>query len=72
MRLLALFQDGLITPQLAMKVLTTFDKAINKALQVRVKNKVTFRASNSFGDRVDRVKFVACDGRSPSLPLPQP
>ncbi|KHN76752.1 Transcription initiation factor IIA subunit 2 [Toxocara canis] len=90
-------QDGLITPQLAMKVLTTFDKAINKALQVRVKNKVTFRAdklvtyrfcdnvwtfvmegvdfreaSNSFGERAERVKFVACDGRAPSLALPQP
>ncbi|EPB74497.1 Transcription initiation factor IIA, gamma subunit, helical domain protein [Ancylostoma ceylanicum] len=33
-------EEGLITRPLAMKVLTTFDKNINKALAFRVKNKV--------------------------------
>ncbi|KAK6055168.1 Transcription initiation factor IIA, gamma subunit, helical domain protein [Cooperia oncophora] len=33
-------EEGLITRPLAMKVLTTFDKNINKALAYRVKNKV--------------------------------
>ncbi|RCN49500.1 Transcription initiation factor IIA, gamma subunit, helical domain protein [Ancylostoma caninum] len=33
-------EEGLITRPLAMKVLTTFDKNINKALAFRVKNKM--------------------------------
>lgn len=37
-------EEGLITRPLAMKVLTTFDKNINKALAFRVKNKVQFKA----------------------------
>ncbi|KAK6031105.1 Transcription initiation factor IIA, gamma subunit, helical domain protein [Ostertagia ostertagi] len=37
-------EEGLITRPLAMKVLTTFDKNINKALAYRVKNKVQFKA----------------------------
>jgi transcription initiation factor TFIIA small subunit len=37
-------QDGQITPQLALKVMTTFDKAINKALSQRAKNKTIFKA----------------------------
>ncbi|KAK2167706.1 hypothetical protein LSH36_25g09000 [Paralvinella palmiformis] len=38
-----LIQVSQITPQLALKVLLQFDKAINNALATRVKNKVTFK-----------------------------
>ncbi|KAL5020076.1 hypothetical protein ScPMuIL_002968 [Solemya velum] len=38
-----LIQCGQITPQLALKVLLQFDKAINTALASRLKNKITFK-----------------------------
>ncbi|XP_045183723.1 transcription initiation factor IIA subunit 2-like [Mercenaria mercenaria] len=38
-----LIQLGQITPQLALKVLLQFDKAINLALASRVKNRITFK-----------------------------
>lgn len=38
-----LIQMGQITPQLALKVLLQFDKAINLALANRVKNRITFK-----------------------------
>ncbi|XP_060555258.1 transcription initiation factor IIA subunit 2-like [Ruditapes philippinarum] len=38
-----LIQMGQISPQLALKVLLQFDKAINVALANRVKNRVTFK-----------------------------
>ncbi|XP_013411084.1 transcription initiation factor IIA subunit 2 [Lingula anatina] len=38
-----LIQCGQITPQLALKVLLQFDKAINNALATRVKSKLTFK-----------------------------
>ncbi|KAL4216362.1 Transcription initiation factor IIA subunit 2 [Mactra antiquata] len=38
-----LIQIGQITPQLALKVLLQFDKAINTALASRVKNRVSFK-----------------------------
>ena len=34
---------GQISPQLALKVLLQFDKAINVALANRVKNRITFK-----------------------------
>jgi len=40
---LFLLQLGQITPQLALKVLLQFDKAINTALSQRVRNRVTFK-----------------------------
>jgi len=86
-----LIQDGQITPQLALRVMTAFDRAINKALSQRAKNKTNFKANKlktyRFCDNVwtfvmegvefrdsnkpidgiiDRVKFVACDGRAPT------
>ncbi|KYM82371.1 Transcription initiation factor IIA subunit 2 [Atta colombica] len=39
-----LIQYGQITPQLAIKVLLQFDKAINQALATRVKSRLTFKA----------------------------
>jgi len=39
-----LLQQGQITPQLALKVLLHFDKAINTALSTRVKTRVNFKA----------------------------
>uniref|UniRef100_A0A914XQ23 Transcription initiation factor IIA subunit 2 n=1 Tax=Plectus sambesii TaxID=2011161 RepID=A0A914XQ23_9BILA len=84
-----LIQEGHISPPLALRVMTTFDKAINKALSQRAKNKITFKASKlktyrfcdnvwtfmmedvefrdstkPFEGTIDRVKFVACDGRA--------
>ncbi|KAG4076048.1 hypothetical protein HA402_011522 [Bradysia odoriphaga] len=82
-----LIQYGQITPQLAFKVLLQFDKAINTALNSKVKARVTFKASKlntyRFCDnvwtlmlndvefrevhefaKVDKVKIVACDGKS--------
>ncbi|KAL6726931.1 hypothetical protein Aduo_008859 [Ancylostoma duodenale] len=41
-------EEGLITRPLAMKVLTTFDKNINKALAFRVKNKGKQNSSEYF------------------------
>jgi len=41
-----LIQTGQITPQLALKVMTTFDKAINKALSTRVKSRLNFKAQH--------------------------
>ena len=38
-------QGGQITPDLALKVLLEFDKAINASLATRVKNKVNFKVS---------------------------
>lgn len=38
-----IFQGGQITPQLALKVLLQFDKAINNALAHKVKNRVNFK-----------------------------
>lgn len=38
-----LIQVNQITPQLALKVLLQFDKAINNALATRVKNRVSFK-----------------------------
>ncbi len=38
-----LIQCSQITPQLALKVLLQFDKAINNALATRVKNKIGFK-----------------------------
>lgn len=38
-----LIQLGQITPELALKVLQQFDKAINNALANRVKNKINFK-----------------------------
>ncbi|BFZ14086.1 unnamed protein product [Candidula unifasciata] len=83
-----LIQMGQISPQLALKVLLQFDKAINQALASRVKSKVTFKGKlNTYrfcdnvwtfvlnnvdfreqpaGEiaRVEKVKIVACDGKS--------
>jgi len=42
-------QYGQITPQLAIKVLLQFDKAINQALATRVKSRLTFKV-NLFRD----------------------
>ncbi|KZC07516.1 PREDICTED: transcription initiation factor IIA subunit 2 [Dufourea novaeangliae] len=39
-----LIQYGQITPQLAIKVLLQFDKAINQALATRVKSRLSFKA----------------------------
>ncbi|XP_003393541.1 transcription initiation factor IIA subunit 2 [Bombus vosnesenskii] len=39
-----LIQYGQITPQLAIKVLLQFDKAINQALAARVKSRLIFKA----------------------------
>ncbi|GLG95358.1 hypothetical protein R5R35_013724 [Gryllus longicercus] len=39
-----LIQYGQITPQLAIKVLLQFDRAINNALATRVKSRLTFKA----------------------------
>ncbi|XP_052694946.1 transcription initiation factor IIA subunit 2-like [Crassostrea angulata] len=83
-----LIQGGQITPQLALKVLLQFDKAINTALANRVKNRIqlkgklntyrfcdnvwTFVLNNvDFRDvqelaKCDKVKIVACDGKSAS------
>ncbi|KIH66921.1 Transcription initiation factor IIA, gamma subunit, beta-barrel domain protein [Ancylostoma duodenale] len=72
----------MIPQQLAEKVLFIYDKAINKALAQKAKNKMYFKAEKlrayrhcdnvwtflmervDFRDsiRVNRVKFVACDG----------
>lgn len=38
-----MFQYGQITPQLAIKVLLQFDKAINQALATRVRSRLTFK-----------------------------
>lgn len=38
-----MLQYGQITPQLAIKVLLQFDKAINQALATRVKSRLTFK-----------------------------
>lgn len=81
-----LIQVGQITPQLALKMLLQFDKAINSALSNRAKNRVTFKGhlnTYRFCDNVwtfvlnnvefkevhefvtvDKVKIVACDGKS--------
>lgn len=83
-----LIQMSQISPQLALKVLLQFDKAINTALAQRVKSKITFKGKLNtyrFCDnvwtfvlnnvefreppvselaRVDKVKIVACDGKS--------
>ncbi|KAK3579696.1 hypothetical protein CHS0354_029175 [Potamilus streckersoni] len=81
-----LIQCGQITPQLALKVLLQFDKAINNALATRVRNRITFKGrlnTYRFCDnvwtfvlnnvdfrevqdfaKVDKVKIVACDGKS--------
>ncbi|XP_044769982.1 transcription initiation factor IIA subunit 2-like [Neomonachus schauinslandi] len=40
-----LIQSQQITPQLALQVLLQFDKAINSALEQRVRNRVNFRGS---------------------------
>nr|CAG4638877.1 EOG090X0L7F [Cyclestheria hislopi] len=40
-----LIQYGQITPQLALKVLLQFDRAMNNALATRVKNRLTFKAN---------------------------
>ncbi|KAE8745594.1 Transcription initiation factor IIA subunit 2 [Frankliniella fusca] len=39
-----LIQYGQITPQLAMKVLLQFDKAVNSALAARVRSRLSFKA----------------------------
>lgn len=44
--ILFLLQLGQITPQLALKVLLQFDKAINNALSSRVRNRVSFKVGN--------------------------
>ncbi|XP_076309574.1 transcription initiation factor IIA subunit 2-like isoform X2 [Tachypleus tridentatus] len=41
-----LIQCGQITPNLALKVLLQFDKAINNALANRVKTRLTFKAGH--------------------------
>ncbi|XP_076332832.1 transcription initiation factor IIA subunit 2-like [Tachypleus tridentatus] len=41
-----LIQCGQITPNLALKVLLQFDKAINNALASRVKTRLTFKAGH--------------------------
>uniref|UniRef100_A0A0K0DIT1 Transcription initiation factor IIA subunit 2 n=1 Tax=Angiostrongylus cantonensis TaxID=6313 RepID=A0A0K0DIT1_ANGCA len=56
-------EEGLITRPLAMKVLTTFDKNINKALAFRVKNKVQFKADKLVTYRYcDNVWTFVIDG----------
>jgi len=80
-------QLGQISPQLALKVLLQFDKAINVSLGTRVKSRLQFKAGHlktyRFCDnvwtfvlkdvefrevqelvKVDKVKIVACDGKS--------
>ncbi|GFN83212.1 transcription initiation factor iia subunit 2 [Plakobranchus ocellatus] len=81
-------QLGQISPNLALKVLLQFDKAINQALANRVKVKISFKGKLNtyrFCDnvwtfvlnkvdfreapvqeivKVDKVKIVACDGKS--------
>nr|CAB3251282.1 transcription initiation factor IIA subunit 2-like [Phallusia mammillata] len=81
-----LIQSQQITPQLALRVLLEFDKAINLGLSSRVRNRVVFRGdlntyrfcdnvwtfvlkNAEFTDcmlktKVDKVKIVACDGRT--------
>ncbi|CAH1790099.1 unnamed protein product [Owenia fusiformis] len=81
-----LIQCGQLSPELALKVLLQFDKAINNALANRVKNRVNFKGhlnTYRFCDnvwtfvlndvefrevqdfvKVDKVKIVACDGKS--------
>lgn len=83
-----LIQMGQISPQLALKVLLQFDKAINNALSTRAKNRISFKGhlnTYRFCDNVwtfvlnnvdfrdvqelvtvDKVKIVACDGKSAS------
>jgi transcription initiation factor TFIIA small subunit len=41
-----LIQSGHINPQLAMKVLVTFDKSITEALTSKVKSKAVFKVSS--------------------------
>jgi len=81
-----LIQSQQITPQLALRVLLEFDKAINHGLSSRVRNRVMFKGdlntyrfcdnvwtfvlkNAEFHDgilktKVDKVKIVACDGRT--------
>lgn len=49
-----LIEDGQITPQLAIRVLLQFDKAMNNALATRVKSRLNFRAG-----KLDTYRF--CD-----------
>lgn len=87
-----LMQMQMLSPQLALRVLTQFDRSINSALNTRVKTKLNFKADKlntyRFCDnvwtfmlndvefrevteigRIDRVKIVACDAKSPALTL---
>uniref|UniRef100_A0A674ME17 Transcription initiation factor IIA subunit 2 n=1 Tax=Takifugu rubripes TaxID=31033 RepID=A0A674ME17_TAKRU len=67
-----LIQTQQITPQLALQVLLQFDKAINTALANRVRNRGslnTYRFCDNFREvtdlvKVDKVKIVACDGKT--------
>jgi len=81
-----LIQLQQISPQVAIRVLLEFDKAISNALSSRVRNRVTFKGdlntyrfcdnvwtflvkNGEFNDcltkiKVDKIKIVACDGRS--------
>ncbi|CAE1267974.1 TFIIA2 [Acanthosepion pharaonis] len=52
-----LIQCGQITPQLALKVLIQFDKAINAALASRVRNRVSFKG------HLNTYRF--CDNENP-------
>ncbi|KAJ1930175.1 Transcription initiation factor IIA subunit 2 [Tieghemiomyces parasiticus] len=40
-----LISEGLLTPQLAMRVLAQFDKSISDALSNKVKNRLTFKGN---------------------------
>jgi len=39
-----LIQNGQITPQLALRVISNFDRVINRALSTKIRSKIHFRA----------------------------
>ena len=50
---------GQISPQLALKVLLQFDKAINNALSTRAKNRISFKVS-IVSARQLQMKYPVC------------
>lgn len=45
-------EEGQISRQLALRVMTTFDKCINNALSTRARNKTTFKVRALVGTRL--------------------
>ncbi|MFH4980055.1 hypothetical protein AB6A40_006764 [Gnathostoma spinigerum] len=66
-------EDSTITPTLALKVMTTFDKAINNALSQRAKNKTNFKADKlrayRFCDNVWTFVMERVEFRDTSKPI---